>query len=26
VGEEYRSFSYSLWHFLHSPVTSYLLR
>ena len=25
MGEEYRSFSSSLWHLLHSPVTSSLL-
>jgi hypothetical protein len=25
VGEEYRSLSYSLWSFLHSPVTSSFL-
>jgi hypothetical protein len=24
VGGEYRSFSSSLWSFLHSPITSYL--
>jgi hypothetical protein len=25
VGEQYRSLSFSLWNFLHSPVTSILL-